>query len=43
MLLGTVTYRSGKPFEWDAEKMKTSAPEAQKFLSKEYRKGWELG
>jgi predicted dehydrogenase len=44
VLLGTVSYRSGKAFEWDAAGMKTrGAPEAQKWLSKEYRKGWELG
>ena len=40
--LGTVSYRSGKSFEWDAAKLKTSATEAQPFVSKEYRKGWEL-
>jgi predicted dehydrogenase len=44
VLLGTVSYRSGKPFEWDAEKLKTKgAPEAEAFLTKEYRKGWEIG
>jgi predicted dehydrogenase len=44
VLLGTVSYRSGKPFEWDAAGMKTKgAPEAQQFLTKEYRNGWELG
>lgn len=43
VMLGTVSYRSGKGFEWDAAAMKTKgAPEAEKFLSKEYRKGWEL-
>ena len=44
VLLGTVSYRSGKAFEWDAAKMKCKgAPEADSFLTKEYRKGWELG
>jgi predicted dehydrogenase len=43
VLLGTVAYRSGKAFEWDPVEMKTKgAPEAQAFVSKEYRKGWEI-
>jgi predicted dehydrogenase len=43
VLLGTVAYRVGKPLEWDAKNLRaTNAPEAQKFLRREYRKGWEL-
>jgi predicted dehydrogenase len=43
VLLGTVAYRSGKRVEWDAANLKvTSAPEAQQFIHKEYRKGWTL-
>jgi hypothetical protein len=43
VLLGTVSYRSGKSFEWDAVKLKAKGePEADKFVSKEYRKGWEV-
>jgi predicted dehydrogenase len=43
VLLGTVAYRSGKRIEWDAENLKIkNAPEAEKFLHKEYRKGWTL-
>jgi hypothetical protein len=43
VLLGTVAYRSGLSFEWDAKALKTKgAPEAQKYVSKEYRKGWEV-
>ena len=41
VLLGTVAYRSGKAFDWDAEKLQPGA-EAEQFLSKEYRKGWEV-
>jgi hypothetical protein len=39
-----VSYRlGGVPLEWDAEKLKaTNAPEAERFLRKEYRKGWEM-
>jgi hypothetical protein len=43
VLLGNVAYRSGKTLEWDAKNMKiANAPEAEKFLHYEYRKGWEL-
>lgn len=42
VLLGTVSYRSGKSFRWDAEKFTTSEPAANAFLHKEYRKGWTL-
>jgi predicted dehydrogenase len=41
--LGNVAYRAGKKIEWDAANMKIpNAPEAEKFLTREYRKGWEL-
>jgi predicted dehydrogenase len=43
VLLGTVSYRSGKRVEWDAANLKvTNSPEAQQFVHKEYRKGWTL-
>jgi predicted dehydrogenase len=43
VLLGNVSYRLGKPLEWDAKNLRaTNAPEAMKFLRREYRKGWEL-
>ena len=43
MLLGNVAYRVGKPLEWDAKSLRaTNAPEAMKFLRREYRKGWEM-
>jgi len=43
VLLGNVAYRSGKALEWDGANLKvTNAPEANKFLTKEYRKGWEV-
>ena len=43
VLLGAVAFRSGKKLEWDAGTMKaTNVPEADKFLSREYRKGWEV-
>ena len=41
--LGNVAYRVGKKLEWDAEKMKaTNAPEADQYIKRAYRKGWEL-
>lgn len=41
--LGNVAYRAGKKLVWDAEDLRVSnAPEADKFLRREYRKGWTL-
>ncbi|MBI1913845.1 MAG: Gfo/Idh/MocA family oxidoreductase [Planctomycetes bacterium] len=42
VLLGTVSYRSGKSFTWDSAKLKTSDPAANAWLHKEYRRGWSL-
>jgi predicted dehydrogenase len=40
--LGNVAYRTGKKLQWDATAMKaTNAPEADQFIRREYRKGWE--
>ncbi len=41
--LGNVAYRTGKKLIWDAKQMRaTNAPEADKFIRRDYRKGWEL-
>ncbi len=41
--LGTVALRAGKKVLFDAEKMKiTNAPDAEEFLYRQYRNGWEL-
>jgi predicted dehydrogenase len=41
--LGNVAYRVGKKLTWDAAKMRAvNAPEADKYIRREYRKGWEL-
>lgn len=41
--LGNVAVRTGKKLQWDYENMKaTNAPEADRFLKEEYRKGWEV-
>jgi predicted dehydrogenase len=43
VLLGAVAYRTGKELEWDAKSLKaTNAPEAERFIRSEYRKGWGL-
>ncbi|MEI8380330.1 MAG: Gfo/Idh/MocA family oxidoreductase [Planctomycetota bacterium] len=43
VLLGNVALRAGKKIEWDAAAMKiTNDASANAFLTREYRKGWEL-
>ena len=42
VLLGVVSYRSGKPLTWEAAGLKTGAAEADALLKKEYRKGWAV-
>jgi hypothetical protein len=41
--LGGVALRTGRKVEWDSPNMKiTNVPEANKYLVREYRQGWEL-
>jgi len=43
VLLGCVAIRAGKRLEWDSERMTfTNSPDADRFLSKSYRKGWRI-
>jgi predicted dehydrogenase len=43
VLLGNVAFRVGKALTWDAKKLQaTNAKEAETFVRKKYRKGWEL-
>ncbi|MDC0936973.1 Gfo/Idh/MocA family oxidoreductase [Pirellulales bacterium] len=43
VLLGNVAFRVGKKLYWDAANLTaTNAPEAAKYVQKEYRSGWEL-
>ena len=43
MLLGFVAYRVGKKLEYDGAKgLVTNIPEANQYLTKEYREGWSL-
>ncbi len=43
VLLGNVALRAGKPIEWDRSAMKiVNEPDADRFLRREYRRGWSL-
>jgi predicted dehydrogenase len=43
VLLGNVSYRTGKPFTWNARELKAvNEPEADRYIHKEYRKTWTL-
>ncbi len=43
VLLGNVAYRVGKKIEWDAANLKaTNTSEADQYISKQYREGWEV-
>ena len=43
MLLGMVAMRADKPIEYDGAKgLITNLPDANVYLDREYRKGWEL-
>jgi hypothetical protein len=42
VLLGNVAYRSGKKISWDPQTGTTGDREADAFLKREYRKGWEI-
>jgi hypothetical protein len=41
--LGNIAQLADTRIEWDAENMKvTNLPDANRYVRKEYRKGWEL-
>ncbi len=41
--LGNVAYRAGKKIEWDSKNLRIpNAPDAERFLKREYRAGWSL-
>ena len=41
--LGNLAYRLGKKLEWDPVKLRVkNCPEAERFIVKQYRKGWTL-
>lgn len=44
MNLANVAYLVGRKVEWDAKNLRClNAPEADQYIRREYRKGWELG
>jgi predicted dehydrogenase len=44
VLLGSVALRTKNVLTWDGPAMKaTNAPEAERFIKEQYRKGWEIG
>ena len=43
VLLGNVSFRVQSPLEWDWKNLKASnCPEAERFVRREYRSGWQL-
>ncbi len=41
--LGNVAYRVGKKLDWDAKRLQArKCPEADRYIGREYRKGWKL-
>ncbi|MGE4549924.1 MAG: Gfo/Idh/MocA family oxidoreductase, partial [Opitutales bacterium] len=42
ILIGNLAMRAGGKFKWDTEKLKASTKEAQQYVTKEYRDGWEV-
>ena len=43
VLLGNVALRAGQPIQWDTKQLKvTNIPEANRFVKKQYRQGWEV-
>ncbi len=43
VLLGNVAYRTGTHLDWDAENLRaTNTSAADRYISKEYRPGWEM-
>jgi hypothetical protein len=41
--LGNVAYRTGKKLYWNADELRAeNVPEAEPFIRREYRNGWEL-
>ncbi len=42
VLLGNVAYRSGRKVQWDAANLKADHADAQQYIRKQYRSGWEI-
>jgi len=43
VLLGNLAIRAGRKIAWDAEDLKAKGcPEADRYIRREYRKGWDF-
>ena len=42
ILLGNLAMRAGGKFSWDSAKLKAGSEKAQQYVTKDYRKGWEV-
>ncbi|RMF38770.1 MAG: gfo/Idh/MocA family oxidoreductase [Planctomycetota bacterium] len=42
VLLGNVAYRSGRTVQWDAAQLQADHADAQQYISKSYRTGWDI-
>jgi hypothetical protein len=42
LLLGNIATRAGQKLNWDRSSMRVNSDAAQKYVSPERRKGWEL-
>jgi hypothetical protein len=42
VLLGNVAFRCGEPIQWDDRAGKADTPAAERYLRREYRRGWML-
>ncbi|GIW96858.1 MAG: oxidoreductase [Pirellulaceae bacterium] len=42
VLLGNVAYRSGRKVRWNAAELRADHPDAQRFVTKSYREGWDF-
>jgi hypothetical protein len=44
VLLGNLAIRAGEKLSWDGENLRaTNCPKAERYVRREYRKGWEVG
>ena len=44
VLMGNLAVQAGEPIEYDPKTMRvTNVPDANRFVEREYRKGWSLG
>jgi hypothetical protein len=43
VLLGNLAIRAGEPVQWDAKELRsTNSEKANRYVRREYRKGWKL-